>query len=146
MHPYSLDISVHRRSKDEMRHTIFHSISRTWYGFSPHYRYMHSRQGNYQPQIGNSLLYGVTALLYGVLTCMGHSYCSGLVNFHVKETKVLALAQTQSTWEKYKYCFKLLSIHNLHQASFRWQTLQFEVCRKLDVSSLNGSACMITTR
>ena len=50
---------------------------------------MHSGQGNYQPQKAN-------CLLYGVLACMCHSYCGGLVNIPVKRAKALILAQAQN--------------------------------------------------
>ena len=48
-----------------------------------------SGQGHYQPQIAN-------CLLYGVLACTCHSYCSGLVNIPVKRAKALILAQAQN--------------------------------------------------
>ena len=80
-----------------MTHTIFHSISRTWYEFSPQYRYMYSGQGNYQLQIAN-------CLLYVVLVCMCHSYCRGVVNIDVKRANAHILAQAQNQWQKHAYC------------------------------------------
>ena len=50
---------------------------------------MHWGQGNYQLEIAN-------CLLYGVLVCMCHSYCGGLVNIPVKKAKALILAQAQN--------------------------------------------------
>ena len=100
MRHYSVDISVNLRSKDDKRHTIFHSISGTWWEFSPHYRYMHWGQGNYQPQIAN-------CLLYGVLAYMCHSCCGGLVNIPVKRAKAIILAQAQNQWQKHAYCLIL---------------------------------------
>ena len=50
---------------------------------------MHSGQGNYPPQIANCLLYGVVA-------CMCHSFCGGLVNIPVNRAKALILAQAQN--------------------------------------------------
>ena len=139
MRLYSLDISVNLRRYDDKRHTIFHSISRTWSDFSPHYRYVHSGQGNYQLQIAN-------CLIYGILACMCHSYCGGIVNVHLRE-------QYPSYWYKQKIndeylhiVFTLFSIQYLHKPSSRLQTLQFIRCSILDGSSSESSTCIITTR
>ena len=86
---------------------------------------MHSGQWNYQSQIAN-------CSLCGVLACMNHSYCGGLVNIPVKRAKVLnILAQAQNQWQKQAYCWTLFSIQDLHLASSRWQPYDFN-----DVASL----------
>ena len=85
-------------------------------------------------------------LLYGILACMCHSYCGGLVNVHVKTTISLVSVQAKIKWRIPAYCFILFSIHNLHQALSRWQTLQFKRCTKLDGFNSDSLTSIITTR